>query len=53
MAKILLSYIESSQASIIGNTLNLEEYIEDLLNFASEHCLNKDDIDRSNFDLLI
>ena len=52
MAKILLSYIDAGQAQIIGNTLNLDEYIEDLLTFANDHSLTKD-IPRSNFDLLI
>ena len=52
MAKILLTYMEESQAQMISNTLNLEEYIDDLMTFTNKLSINKD-ISRANFDLLI
>ena len=52
MAKILLTYVEVNQAQIISNTINIKEYIEDLLTFTNGLSINKD-ISRANFDILI
>ena len=52
MAKILLTYVEVNQAQIISNTINLSEYIEDLMTFTNGLSINKD-INRTNFDILI
>ena len=47
-----MSHIDSNQAQILNSTMNLEAYINGLLEFVEANSINSQ-VDRTNFDLLL
>ena len=52
MLKVLLSHIDTNQAQIIGNTIDLDAYVNEMFEFVESNTCGKQ-LDRKNFDILL